>query len=160
MGICFSDKNNDGENKSTDNDVDVDDEKKQFKKLLLLGAGWSGKSTVFKQMKVLYGNGFDIEERRGLRWTIYQNVYMAMKALCEENKDGKYGDNDPDKAEDFNFLRNYEDDEDTRSLTKELGLKIQNLWGDPAIKKTYEHRTEFFFFLMMKCIISSTTLRE
>jgi len=120
MGICFSDNNNDGENKSTDNNIDVD-EKKQFKKLQLLGAGWSGKSTVFKQMKVLYGNGLDIDERRGLRWTIYQNVYMAMKALCEENKDGKYGKNDPELKEQFEAVRLYEDKGDNVKLDDSLG---------------------------------------
>jgi len=35
----------------------------QVNKLLLLGAGDSGKSTLFKQMKSIYGPGFTERER-------------------------------------------------------------------------------------------------
>ena len=36
-------------------------------KLLLLGTGESGKSTLFKQMRVLYGTGYSEEERKQVR---------------------------------------------------------------------------------------------
>lgn len=41
-------------------------------KLLLLGAGESGKSTIFKQMKVLYGKPLDDEERRQMTPVVYR----------------------------------------------------------------------------------------
>ena len=41
-------------------------------KLLLLGAGESGKSTVFKQMKVIYGDQYSDAERKQQRPTIYR----------------------------------------------------------------------------------------
>jgi len=137
---CFGPKDNDDPVQPDDSE----DEKK-YKKLLLLGAGWSGKSTVFKQMKVKYGSGFSDEERRSLRWTVYQNVLQAMKTLCEENKDNPYGVNDPKLKEDYQYVLNYEDKGDNIHLDADLGTKIKNLWADPAIKATYNHRTEFFF---------------
>jgi ABC-type polysaccharide/polyol phosphate transport system ATPase subunit len=42
------------------------------KKLLLLGAGGSGKSTVFKQMKVIYGVNYTELERKRIAPIIYR----------------------------------------------------------------------------------------
>jgi hypothetical protein len=46
----------------------------QIIKLLLLGAGESGKSTLYKQMISLYGKGWNDKERRKFLETIYSNT--------------------------------------------------------------------------------------
>jgi GTPase SAR1 family protein len=53
-------------------------------KLLLLGAGESGKSTIFKQMKVIYGDQYSDAERKQQLPTIYSNVLQAIKVLAEQ----------------------------------------------------------------------------
>ena len=50
-------------------------------KILLLGSGDSGKTTVLKQMKILHGDGFDEKERDAFRVRIYDNILDSMKAL-------------------------------------------------------------------------------
>ena len=51
-------------------------------KLLLLGAGESGKSTLFKQFRELYGTPLTVSERKQFRPSVYANVLDFMHALC------------------------------------------------------------------------------
>ena len=57
-------------------------------KLLLLGAGESGKSTIFKQMKLLYGTEKDFSEqtRRNMIGVIHGNIIDAMQTLINYTK--------------------------------------------------------------------------
>lgn len=47
---------------------------KRLVKILLLGAGESGKSTFLKQMRIIHGEDFDQQAREDFRGTIYSNV--------------------------------------------------------------------------------------
>lgn len=59
---------------------------KHIHKLLLLGAGESGKSTIFKQIKFLFQTGFDDAELRSYISVIHANVYQTIK-VCNSEKD-------------------------------------------------------------------------
>ena len=50
-------------------------------KLLLLGAGESGKSTFSKQMKIIHLKGFNDDEKHFFREVIFSNVIMAMRSI-------------------------------------------------------------------------------
>ncbi|KAJ6093165.1 hypothetical protein N7486_008454 [Penicillium sp. IBT 16267x] len=52
-------------------------------KILLLGAGESGKSTIIKQMRIIHSGGFPEEERHQTRAVIYSNVVIAFKVLLD-----------------------------------------------------------------------------
>lgn len=52
---------------------------KHIQKLLLLGAGESGKSTIFKQIKLLFQTGFDEAELKSYLPVIHANVYQTIK---------------------------------------------------------------------------------
>lgn len=51
-------------------------------KLLLLGAGESGKSTIFKQMRILYGSPRSEDDLRMYGVVVRSNVITAMRKLC------------------------------------------------------------------------------
>jgi hypothetical protein len=52
-------------------------------KLLLLGAGESGKSTVAKQMKIIHQDGFSPDERKAFKVIIHTNILSSMKTLVK-----------------------------------------------------------------------------
>jgi GTPase SAR1 family protein len=116
----------------------------EIHKLLLLGAGQSGKSTLFKQMISLYGTGFGEAERESYRPIIFGNVISSMQTLLEQadtfsSEDQKYLV-DSKLKDDKDEIENARSDD---QLDEKLAGMIERLWGDPAIGFTYERRSEY-----------------
>lgn len=51
------------------------------------GAGESGKSTIFKQMKILYGTSFSDDERKNISPSVCSNTIGSMKTLLQAAED-------------------------------------------------------------------------
>ena len=108
-------------------------------KLLLLGAGESGKSTIFKQMKIIYGDTFTDVERMQSIPTIYSNVIMAMKVLCEQTVNLGLEGQIVAKAA-FELVRNLGDND---PISVPTGDAIKALWEDPGIQMVWGRRSEY-----------------
>ncbi|KAF6755109.1 guanine nucleotide binding protein, alpha subunit [Ephemerocybe angulata] len=52
-------------------------------KMLLLGAGESGKSTVLKQMKLIHHGGYSEQEKDSYKEIIYSNTIQSMRAILD-----------------------------------------------------------------------------
>lgn len=113
-------------------------------KLLLLGSGESGKSTIFKQMKIMYGKGFSESERRSYLPKIGFNLIEGMLALCEAVIDLKLTDlMAPESKETFDsFLALNRDYIEFKAPTPEMASMLDVLWKDPSIQKAWERRSE------------------
>eukprot|EP00520_Triparma_pacifica_P015302 CAMPEP_0118643298 /NCGR_PEP_ID=MMETSP0785-20121206/6317_1 /TAXON_ID=91992 /ORGANISM="Bolidomonas pacifica, Strain CCMP 1866" /LENGTH=365 /DNA_ID=CAMNT_0006534953 /DNA_START=16 /DNA_END=1113 /DNA_ORIENTATION=- len=111
-------------------------------KLLLLGAGESGKSTIFKQMRVLYGAPLSEEEKRQITPVVYSNTITSMKVLCENcTALGYEGDIAPENKAHFATVTAADDNGE---IDVPLGTAIKALWeNDPGIEKTWKRRAEF-----------------
>jgi guanine nucleotide-binding protein subunit alpha len=48
-------------------------------KMLLLGAGESGKSTMLKQMKLIHLDGYNNQERDAYKEIIFSNTIQSMR---------------------------------------------------------------------------------
>jgi len=109
-------------------------------KLLLLGAGESGKSTLAKQMKIIHLKGFSDVERLGYRTTIVNNIVFSMKTLVKECKArNNLSLQNKVAAERVSMLSDI-----TKTLTKDIAKDVKDLWEDPAIQQTFNNATMFY----------------
>lgn len=84
MGLCFS--LDDEEKKAKEKSARIDsslmswaEHDQHIVKILLLGAGESGKSTLVKQMKIIHNDGFTYNELLSFKPTVLDNLLSSMK---------------------------------------------------------------------------------
>jgi len=111
---------------------------KGIRKLLLLGAGESGKSTMFKQMITIYGTGWPLEERRRYTSVIHMNALLCMKALCEASL--KIGE--PECKDSLQYVMGIQDEESV-VIGPENVAHFKRLWADRTVQTAYETRSKF-----------------
>lgn len=86
MGNCFSAETDAERNRSDAIDAELQEASNQSQneaKLLLLGTGESGKSTVFKQMKIIHKDGYSDAEKRTFIPHARANLIANMKLLIQ-----------------------------------------------------------------------------
>jgi GTPase SAR1 family protein len=131
----------------------VDEEMKNTKKeiskeikVLLLGAGESGKSTIFKQMKIMYLNGYTTEECIAFKNIIYGNIVRNMKVLIHNSLTFDIAIQKPENREAAQKVQSIENEQILnigKIWTNELADKLEELWEDEGIHKTFEKKNEF-----------------
>ncbi|CEF68966.1 Guanine nucleotide-binding protein G(k) subunit alpha [Strongyloides ratti] len=114
-------------------------------KLLLLGAGECGKSTVLKQMQLLHSSGFTEEEINERKAVVYSNVISSMATILRamDNVLQLPIENSSLESDKEIVLNVMERGEEQQPFTDEVAKALQNLWQDPAVKKAYDMRSEF-----------------
>ncbi|KAH3911586.1 hypothetical protein HBI56_163170 [Parastagonospora nodorum] len=150
MGICMSTSNDDVEQKKRSQAIDrkLEEDSRRLRrecKILLLGSGESGKSTIVKQMKIIHQNGYTQEELAMYRLTIYKNVIDCAKALIGAMRQFEIQPESPGNDEFCNYLVDYTVDPDPeKPLDMRVGQAITAMWRDPCIPKVLEHSSEFY----------------
>jgi len=108
-------------------------------RLLLLGAGESGKSTIAKQMKIIHMGGYSEEEKSSFVTAIHINIWESMSAIVKATEELEIpikDDNSRQLAEQFNIAF-------PGRITQENVAAIVTLWADPSIQKTYAQRNRY-----------------
>lgn len=108
-------------------------------KILLLGAGESGKSTIFKQMKIIHNSGYTDDERRSMTPTVHNNLVQNMQDLLKGM--GQLSIPVPDELKDH--ADRVEAFAQNDHVDGELVTAIKALWADEGVQKAYDQRSQF-----------------
>lgn len=111
-------------------------------KLLLLGAGESGKSTLVKQMKIIHGDGYTQEELRSYKPTICDNLVHSMRAVLEAMGMLKINLGDQANRVHVKEILSYMAP-DPNGLPQQVALAIAELWKDEGVQECYRRSNEF-----------------
>jgi GTPase SAR1 family protein len=152
MGICTSDLNNDPNarvEKQRNGDLGsaMQNNKNKWEnlqKLLLLGAGESGKSTLFKQMVQIYGTDEQKQESEdeimGYVNLIAGNVATNSLVLAEACANHVMPET-PEAVEALDWIETKMTDD--LVITPEIAQTLHTFWTDPGVQKTYDLRSNF-----------------
>lgn len=112
-------------------------------KLLLLGTGESGKSTFIKQMRIIHGQGYSEDDRRGYSKLVFQNIFQAIQALSRAMDMLKIQYGRPDPNEQHASVVKSVNHESVTSLEEHYASMIKSMWDDKGIQEAYDRRREF-----------------
>lgn len=148
MGNCVSQPDKEASQRSQEIDKRIAEDAQKFKKeckILLLGSGESGKSTIVKQMKIIHQDGFSRDELIQYRPIIYRNllesahnIILAMRKIgvdcvTPENRAMT------ERILDYEVLASPE-----FYFSEEMAKAIFELWRDPIIPTIMDHSSEFY----------------
>lgn len=109
-------------------------------KLLLLGTGGSGKSTVAKQMKIIHLSGFTEEERLAYKNVVFHNVIRPAQTLIEQARMRDVPLRNPEAVDLINSINLHGN---SINYTPALAQAITAVWADPGIKEVFNRSNEF-----------------
>ncbi|XP_039181461.1 guanine nucleotide-binding protein subunit alpha-13 [Crotalus tigris] len=122
---------------------------KRLVKILLLGAGESGKSTFLKQMRIIHGQDWDRPAREEFRATIYSNVIKGVRVLVDAREKLHIPWGNPANQTNGDKMMAF----DTRSEVVQGMVQthtflqylptVRALWADSGIQHAYDRRREF-----------------
>ncbi|KAM5194390.1 guanine nucleotide-binding protein subunit alpha-11-like isoform 2-T2 [Mantella aurantiaca] len=111
-------------------------------KLLLLGTGESGKSTFIKQMRIISGIGFSVEDRKMYAILVHQNIVTCAQSLIGAMETLQVPYNLPENKVNGKLVKSL-DVYNVKQLEHHHAIAIKKLWSDPGVRKCYEKRREF-----------------
>ncbi|KAM8975244.1 guanine nucleotide-binding protein G(i) subunit alpha-3 isoform 1-T1 [Pelodytes ibericus] len=119
-------------------------------KLLLLGAGESGKSTIVKQMKIIHEDGYSEDECRQYKVVVYSNTIQSIIAIIRAMGRLKIDFGDVARAV---RLKTYIDDArqlfvlassaEEGMMSVELAGVIRRLWKDAGVQACFSRSREY-----------------
>ncbi|KAK0232000.1 heterotrimeric G protein alpha subunit 4 [Armillaria nabsnona] len=110
-------------------------------KVLLLGSGDSGKSTVLKQMRFIHRVPFSSQEIESYRQLTFDNLTRGLKYVLDamEDMDLKVQE---DNEKYLEVIENARDLRDGEPFPMEYYEPLESLWNDPEVQKAWQRGNE------------------
>jgi len=116
-------------------------------KLLLLGAGESGKSTIVKQMKIIHQDGYSKEDFIQYRPVVYSNtiqslgaIIRAMSMLNIQFNESDLEEREMDVARVLEVIQRMKD---TEPFDNQLLTCMKRLWSDTNVQACFMRSNEY-----------------
>ncbi|CAO3644211.1 unnamed protein product [Cunninghamella blakesleeana] len=144
MGCCISAEKVEEKQRHQEIETQIKRDRAHLKseiKMLLLGAGESGKSTILKQMKLIHDGGFTAEERESFKEVIFSNTMQSMRATLEGMDTLGLVFKNPGNEVHKRLIMEAHPQVDY--MAHELVEAIAALWDDAAVKECVSRSNEF-----------------
>lgn len=113
-------------------------------KLLLLGAGESGKSTIVKQMKIIHEDGYSEDECKQYRAVVYSNTIQSIMAIIKAMGNLKIDFGETARADDARQLFALSGGaEEQGVMSDDLSSVIRRLWADTGVQCCFTRSREY-----------------
>ena len=114
-------------------------------KLILLGVGESGKSTIVKQMKIIHGDGYSNEELNNFKTVVHSNLLTSMTEVINAteklNIQLHHLSNQAHAMEIVKFSSSLKHG---LVIPSDVGEKMKLLWKDNGFQECLKHASEYY----------------
>ncbi|KAI8387300.1 guanine nucleotide binding protein, alpha subunit [Blakeslea trispora] len=146
MGCCQSSEEPDGKarNEEIENQLKRDalNSKKEVK-MLLLGAGESGKSTILKQMKLIHDGGYSRDEREAFKEIIFSNTVQSMRVIIEAMDNMGITFTSPQNKNHSRIILDLPSQIEQEALPLEVNQALKALWKDENLQSVFDRSREY-----------------
>jgi len=148
MGCFSSTEDDEAKKRSKKIDNDIKQDKVSYRathRLLLLGAGESGKSTIVKQMRILHVDGFNAEEKKEKIEDIKRNIKEGILTVTGAMKTilPPATLEHPEEQWRIDWLHEHAAVDEEFEYPQEFYDHVENLWNDKGVQGCFERSNEY-----------------
>ncbi|KAF8879951.1 heterotrimeric G protein alpha subunit 4 [Infundibulicybe gibba] len=148
MGSCLSSPGPEVSDQEKARNREVEKQLKEAKaklaaqvKVLLLGSGDSGKSTILKQMRLIHKVPFSSQEIESYRQLVFDNLTRGIKYVLDAMEDMELKVSE-ENMEYLDMIENARDLRDGEAFPVSYYEPLKSLWTDPNVQKAWERGNE------------------
>ena len=113
------------------------------KKILLLGASESGRSTMVKQMQIIHNGGYSVEECKEYRPIVYANTIQSLFTILQEMKKLEIEFSNKSRLQDVKMFCEITGNSVEEEITYELGEIMVRLWHDEGLQRCFAQSRDY-----------------